>query len=68
MAGLAIAGAIVIAISLWFILKMARKRAAKKREENMGTAFLSVRGVVRDDNLTEKGPGSVTTSPVPVVH
>ncbi len=58
-AGLAIAGVVVIGLFLWFILRMIRKRAASKREENMGAAFLSVRGVVVDDNVTEKNPGSV---------
>ena len=55
--GLAIAGAIVIGVSLWFILKMVRKRAARRdSEENTGCTFLSVRGIVRDDNVTEKNP------------
>jgi hypothetical protein len=60
--GLAIAGAIVIGVSSWFILKMVRKRAAKRdSEENIGATFLSVRGIVRDDNVTEKNPGFVLT-------
>jgi hypothetical protein len=58
-AGLTIVGVVVIGLSLWLILRMIRKRAASKREENMGAAFLSVRGVVVDDNVTEKNPGSV---------
>lgn len=57
--GFIIAGAVVIGLSLWLILRMIRKRAASKREENMGAAFLSVRGVIIDDNMTEKNPGSV---------
>lgn len=56
--GLAVAGAIVIGISLWLILKLVRKRAGK-REENI--TFLPVHGIVRDDNVTEKNPGSVLT-------
>ncbi|KAF8348841.1 hypothetical protein F5887DRAFT_537673 [Amanita rubescens] len=61
--GLTIAGAVVIGLSLWLILRMIRKRAASKREENMGAAFLSVRGVVVDDNVTEKNPGGLYAVP-----
>ncbi|KAK2460893.1 hypothetical protein APHAL10511_007363 [Amanita phalloides] len=62
-AGLAGAGAIVIGLALWFVWRMFRKRAAREGEDNMGPTFLSVHGVVRDDGMAEKHPGSLYAMP-----
>lgn len=47
-AGFCIVGAIVLGLVVWFGLRFHRKRAATKREEARGAAFLSVRGLVKE--------------------
>jgi hypothetical protein len=47
----------MLGLILWFSLRMARKRAARKREENANFAFMSVRGVVKDDNAVSRPIG-----------
>ncbi|KAF8625536.1 hypothetical protein AX15_005303 [Amanita polypyramis BW_CC] len=62
-AGLTAVGATVVGLLFWFVLRILRKRAARKREENMGAAFLSVRGVVRDKNTAKKHSGGLYAIP-----
>jgi len=53
--GIVIAAVTILGISVWLGLRVYRKRAAAKRESKMGAAFLSVRGLVReDDPVNEK--------------
>ncbi|KAF5375592.1 hypothetical protein D9757_008507 [Collybiopsis confluens] len=61
-AGIAVIGAIALGVILWLTVRQIRIRARRKRENNRGAAFLSVRGVVEDgkaagpfsrDHLTE---------------
>ena len=53
--GIVVAVVTILAISGWLGLRVYRKRAAAKRESKMGAAFLSVKGLVReDDPMNEK--------------
>ncbi|TEB34633.1 hypothetical protein FA13DRAFT_1789042 [Coprinellus micaceus] len=52
-AGIVIVGAMLLAVGLWFGIRTMRRRAAKKRDKKSESAFLSVRGVVK-----ESGSGS----------
>jgi len=53
--GIVVAAVTILGISVWLGLRGYRKRAAAKRESKMGAAFLSVRGLVReDDPVNEK--------------
>lgn len=45
--GFAIAGAVILSLGVWGLIRCLRKRATAKREENRGAAFLSVRGLVK---------------------
>lgn len=47
-AGFIVAAVILLAVAAWVCLARYRKHAANKREENLGAAFLSVRGLVKD--------------------
>lgn len=53
-AGFAVVGAIVLAVSIWLAIRFYRHRALKKRENMRNAAFLSVKGLVRDDDDVEK--------------
>lgn len=54
-AGLAVISLIVFGICLWLASRMYQKRAAAKRESRMGAAFLSVKGLVQEnDSPSEK--------------
>lgn len=46
--GFSIAGAILLGIALWLGIYLYRKRLARKRQDQMGSAFLSVRGLVKE--------------------
>ncbi|KAF8899958.1 hypothetical protein CPB84DRAFT_1680794 [Gymnopilus junonius] len=48
-AGAVVAAAIVVGVAIWMGLRLYRKRMAAKREAERGAAFLSIKGVVRDD-------------------
>jgi hypothetical protein len=52
-AGIVIVGVMLLAVGLWFGIRTMRRRAAKKRDMKSESAFLSVRGVVK-----ESGSGS----------
>ncbi|RDB25827.1 hypothetical protein Hypma_006477 [Hypsizygus marmoreus] len=52
-AGFCIVGAILLGLSIWILIRFQRKRAAAKREENRGAAFLSVRGLVKEGEATQ---------------
>jgi hypothetical protein len=57
--GFAIAGAAVLGIILWLGIYLHRRRRARQRRDQMGTAFLSVRGLVKEDeSYLEKGAHS----------
>ncbi len=62
--GFSIAGAILLGIALWVGIHFYRKRLAKKRQDKTGASFLSVRGLVKeDDSSDEKGiPSSCVDS------
>ncbi|KAF9476704.1 hypothetical protein BDN70DRAFT_811829 [Pholiota conissans] len=57
-AGVIVAVVIVLIIAVWLGIRAYRKRLAAKREEKMGAAFLSVKGLVREDSImtNEKVP------------
>jgi len=57
-AGIVVAVVIVLGISTWLGLRVFKKRAAAKRESKMGAAFLSVKGLVRDDDPVDEKDGS----------
>ncbi|PPQ71194.1 hypothetical protein CVT24_010012 [Panaeolus cyanescens] len=50
-AGIIVAAVIALGASIWLGVRWIRKRAAKKREEKVNGAFLSVKGLVREDSL-----------------
>ncbi|KAF8837257.1 hypothetical protein BDN67DRAFT_973182 [Paxillus ammoniavirescens] len=58
-AGFTIAGLVVLAVSLWVLIRYQRRRMSKKRCEERGAAFLHVRGVVRP-MMTEVNPSSTS--------
>lgn len=47
--GFAIAGVVVLGIILWLGIHLYRKRRERQRQDRMGTAFLSVRGLVKEN-------------------
>lgn len=47
-AGFVVAAVTILAVAAWIGLKRYRKHIANKREEKLGAAFLSVRGLVKD--------------------
>lgn len=56
-AGIVVAFVIILGISAWLGLRVYKKRAAAKRESKMGAAFLSVKGLVRDDDTMDEKDG-----------
>ncbi|KAF8149868.1 hypothetical protein B0H34DRAFT_667147 [Crassisporium funariophilum] len=52
-AGITLAGVIGLAVCAWLALRYYRQRVAAKRESQMGAAFLSVKGLVREDDWSE---------------
>ena len=55
-AGIVVAAVIGLGITVWLGLRAYRKRVRNRREEKMGAAFLSVKGLVREDGTSdEKG-------------
>lgn len=53
--GIAIAGSVLLGVAVWLSLRHIRSRRAREREEKLGSAFLSVRGIVKDGNSPESG-------------
>lgn len=54
--GFVVAGVIVLLVAGWLGLRWYRKRAARKRDNARGAAFLSVRGLVKDDGSSPSDP------------
>ncbi|KAF5371846.1 hypothetical protein D9615_009545 [Tricholomella constricta] len=50
---------IAVGLVIWLLIRVQRKRAAAKREEIRGAAFLSVRGLVKEGAQTESEKGGV---------
>ncbi|PBK92881.1 hypothetical protein ARMGADRAFT_929500 [Armillaria gallica] len=56
-AGFVVVGVLLLGVALWLAVRTHRRRAQAKREENLGAAFLSVKGLVRDGDVqAEKAP------------
>ncbi|KAK0228847.1 hypothetical protein IW262DRAFT_645398 [Armillaria fumosa] len=56
-AGFVVVGVLLLGVALWLAIRTYRRRAQAKREESLGAAFLSVKGLVRDGDVhTEKAP------------
>ncbi|KAK0483982.1 hypothetical protein IW261DRAFT_1583211 [Armillaria novae-zelandiae] len=56
-AGFVVVGVLLLGVALWLAIRTYRRRAQAKREETLGAAFLSVKGLVRDGDVhTEKAP------------
>ncbi|KAG7448138.1 uncharacterized protein BT62DRAFT_891058 [Guyanagaster necrorhizus] len=56
-AGFVLVGVLLLGVALWLAIRRYRRWAQAKREGNLGAAFLSVKGLVRDGNVhTEKAP------------
>jgi len=47
--GFSIVGAIFLVLILWFAIHFRRKWSARRRQDQLGAAFLSVRGLVKDE-------------------
>ncbi|CAA7267130.1 unnamed protein product [Cyclocybe aegerita] len=60
-AGIVVVGVIALGVGLWLSLRVYRKRAMRKRQENMGAAFFSVKGLVPEGD-PEKMDGSLQRS------
>lgn len=54
--GFSVVGAVILGLGVWGLIRWLRKRAAVKREEKRGAAFLSVRGIVMTSD-EEKSSG-----------
>jgi hypothetical protein len=57
-AGFVIVGLAILGLSVWLAIRIRRKRSKAARDDLRGAAFLSVRGLVREDDQqnTEKEP------------
>jgi len=53
LAGFCAVGVVVLSLAIWLLIHFWRKHSATKREESRGAAFLSVRGLVSEQD--EKG-------------
>lgn len=53
--GFIVAGLLLLAVGIWFLVSFIRKRAQKKREAERGAAFLTVKGVVKE-SMSSIGP------------
>ncbi|KAF8962779.1 hypothetical protein BDZ97DRAFT_1905168 [Flammula alnicola] len=58
-AGIIVAAVIFLGFLVWMGLRAYRKRLASKRESQMGAAFLSVKGLVREDEVSDEKAGSL---------
>jgi len=47
--GFSIVGAAFLVLILWFAIHFCRKWSARRRQDQLGAAFLSVRGLVKDE-------------------
>ncbi|KXN91711.1 hypothetical protein AN958_12563 [Leucoagaricus sp. SymC.cos] len=62
--GFAIAGTVFLVLVMWLGAFLYRRRRAKRRRDQVGAAFLSVRGLVKEDEpYLEKSAYSNNTSP-----
>jgi hypothetical protein len=61
-AGVVVVAVIVTGVAIWMGLRLYRKRMANKREAERGAAFLSVKGLVRDDGAPSEKDGSLQRS------
>ena len=48
-AGFVVAGVVLIGVAAWLTVRFLRKRAQRIGEDKRGTAFLNVRGLIRED-------------------
>ncbi|KAG6918637.1 hypothetical protein DXG01_012756 [Tephrocybe rancida] len=63
-AGFSVAGAMVMGLIAWMLITYSRKRASAKRRSIRNTAFLSIRGLVKEGNTApERNPVNVQLQP-----
>lgn len=55
-AGIAVAGSLVLGLVVWLSIRMYRERARARREAVAGGAFLSIRGLYKETEDSEKSP------------
>jgi len=61
-AGICVACVIALGLAIWLGIRVQRKRAAAKREDGRGAAFLSIRGLVKEDDVEkDNSAGGVRT-------
>lgn len=65
-AGMAVAGAIAIGLGAWLVVIYIRRRAQKKRDNLKNAAFLSVKGLKREDTDATELPDSYVTFKIPI--
>ena len=53
--GFCIAGSLILFLIIWVVLRICRQRAKKKRENDRGAAFLTVKGVMKE-SISSIGP------------
>lgn len=63
--GFSIAGAVFLALALWLGIYFYRKRRTRQRQNQMGTAFLSVRGLVKEASF-DSGKDLSLQTPSPI--
>lgn len=56
-AGIVVACVLALGVAIWLGIRYYRKRSSAAREEKLGSGFLAVRGVVRQEG-EEKDPAS----------
>lgn len=62
-AGVTLCALIVLGVAVWLIVRMIRKKSQQKREDERGAAFLTVRGIVRDDGAPIDPPAMEKVPP-----
>jgi Kef-type K+ transport system membrane component KefB len=53
-AGFVVAGVIGALVLGWFVVRLIRKRAQRKRDNARGAAFLSVKGIVKEGTISNE--------------